>query len=151
MRKLKMTLHDNNNYEFRHLPLDIVLAIKNEADKDDKTMRYAQLKKKEEEEKARGGLKVEELEELQELEEYVEENEDKTIDELIRVVRLSLSYNHPEFKHQGNQDKEIDKKVKSLMDMHSLMLAFNFAMTGALPQEEEIAEIPELIDLTGKK
>lgn len=149
MRTLKMTLHDGNVYNFKHLPLDIVLAIKNDADKDEKMLRYAELKKKEEKEAKKGGLKIEELEELQELEEYVEKNEDKAIEELVRIVRLALQDSHPEFAftNDSGQDAEVNKRVMKLMDMHSLMLVFNFAMSGALPTEENIS-IPEVIDLT---
>jgi len=148
MRKLVTELSDGKKYTCRTLPLTQAQALRKKMAKpESKDMRrLAELTTKEE---GDDGLTAEETEEMLKL---VDENEDMGIDDIIQVIRLSLSPQHNEFAYTKDEvkDKEIDEKIKGLVDLRDMQILSQFALSGTIPKEDSMVIPAGTIDLTVK-
>lgn len=153
MRTLKLTLDDGNDYIFSTLPLTQSKALQKKLgqDMDSKEYRrYSYLNNKE----AKGGLSEKEMDELFELQEKLDLTNisDEDVNDMVHIVRLSLSRKHSEFAYQKDdaKDKEINGKIEDLVDVLTMETVMGFALTGrvSLPQDDSGQGFSSEIDLT---
>jgi len=82
----------------------------------------------------------------------VDTSTDAGIEDVIHVLRLSLAPQHSEFGYTNDEkkDKEIDAKLQDMVDLRDLQILSQFALSGTIPKEEEIAIPSVMIDMTAK-
>jgi len=139
MRKLKVKLADDQVYTFSTLTLteqNIVkkltkISSENEKELDSLT-----------EKNDSGKLTSEEQNKFEEL-------QDRSMNNLLQILVISLSKAHPEFKAVEGDGEKVLNKLKDILDLRDVKRFVSFCMLGALPVEEEKiqTEIVE-IDLT---
>ena len=148
-KELKLRLEDGNVYAVRTLTIKETLALRKEQkERQKEDNRIKELEKKEDEGK-------ELTEEEQNL---IDEAEERDLEFMIKVARMSLSKKHEEFRVKGEDNKEknksrkaINKKLSELIDMPDLQKIASFSMTGTITKEtEETYTYTEVIDLTAE-
>ena len=140
MRKLRVKLADDNVYTLQTLTITEYGAVKKlEQLSENKQTRFNELMEKSDDNSL---TKKEEVE--------FEKLQDEQMDNLLKIIVMSIAKAHDEFKiNANNDDKTVLDKIKSLMDLRDMKRFATFAMTGTLPlDDEEETEIVETIDLT---
>lgn len=141
MRKLRTTLDDGNVYMLSTLTLKEQGVAR----------RLESLPKEELDEMTALSEKMDEDKELTEEEkERMADLQDKQMNQLVKIVLLSLAKNHDEFKITENRTEEaVLDSIKGLIDIRDLKRYSNFALLGTLPiEEDEEYMVEEIIDLT---
>lgn len=140
MRKLRTTLADGNIY------LLTTLTLKEQAI----ATKLEKLPKKEQkvidelEAKQDAGEKISD----KDSEKFVELQQ-KQIRNLLKIMAMSLSKNHEEFKvTEKNTEEKIIDNIENLIDIRDMKRYTNFAILGTLPiDDEDDYEVEEIIDL----
>jgi uncharacterized protein YnzC (UPF0291/DUF896 family) len=138
MRKIRVTLGDGEKYVLSTLPIKQANAFKLKFENTN-AKRIAELDKKND----GGDLTVEEVEELGKL-------QDAQVNDYLRVVRLSLSFEQKQFAITGDveQDGKVDDQMSELMDIREMASFMSFAITGTMPREEVLEFDNSIKDFT---
>ena len=142
MRKLKLTLSDDKGYTFSTLTRMQVRAIRSK----ERTRASAKRRKRQEELEAKfekNKFNDAEAEEYQVL-------EDAEASEVLRILRMSVSAVHKEFAFSEDkaQEKELNERLDSLVDLRDMNRIVTFALSGTIPVETETIVKDTDIDLT---
>ena len=136
MRKLKMKLHDDQQYVFTTLTRRQCAAVQSSQKTRPSFIELQELIKKEEEE----GLKAEEIARLEELQEIEEQP-------VYDIIRMSMQKNHPDFavldeddedngEANAQKNKEAVEKLQDLIDMRDIGILSTFAIAGTVDLED---------------
>ena len=143
MRKLKITLDDGQDYTLGSLNL-----------KEQSVARKFESLSQEEEERLKNLDVDEDTDMTQEQLDELNELQDKQVENLLRIIMMSLAKFDESFKindKAGRSEEKILDRMKGLMGIRNMRRLVSFAMMGTIPREEEEEfVINETIDLTGE-
>lgn len=142
MRKLTMKLGDGEKYSFSTLTRLQVKAVRS-LERDVKTLEQKKLYDELNEKLEEGEITQEEMEKLDEL-------DNNQFNQILNVVRMSMSKFHKEFAPTDDpeKDKHIIEKLDEIIDLRDMSRIASFAVTGTIPKEDEVVVEDKDIDLT---